>query len=285
MNKREDFLGAVMCDLLRVCIASCLVIALLIFIPTETQATTSALTANGGLWTSASGASVFGIGTEEIFWGDPIEEDMGEGGMSGYLYKPGPYPVDVPLDIHFKIGEFTHQNRQIFGSSITSANLRMILDLNIDGTAINGITLNSEFIHNESANTSPTCCDDTVQMVISEASAFDFTVDATQYRLELLGFMVTNEPTDSFITPEGVTGSADIVAIIRTLAPIVPIEPPPIVQSPEPETYLIMGGTLIFIIWRKHRRKRNASSSKLAFVKPSSDDPSPTFFLGRIWKR
>ncbi len=259
----------------------------------------NSVTSTNGKWTSVHGSSYFGVNTPQIYWGIPIDEDTGLNGMSSYLYEAITYPVGIPIGESFKIGEFTHINRSIYGNSISEANLQINLGLNIGDTAVNNITFNTRFIHEETSNNSGGggCCDDLVGLVLDETSKFEFTVDSVSYNLELLGFYINDTLVNSFITSENSEGVADFLAIITAKnLPQPPIDPPigppidppigppvdpPGVINPEPETYLILGGALLFILLKKGKKRCKNQKTRLAFL----ERQSPTFFLGRFWKR
>lgn len=261
------------------------------FLSAQYSEAADSLNYSGGKWTSTSGASAYGKNTSQIYWGTPIDDDEGINGMSSYLYEAVTYPVEVPVGESFKIGQFTHFNRRVYGNSISGANLQVDLSFTIGGSAINDITFNTQFQHTETNNGSSggNCCDDLVTLVLDETTSFEFTVDNIIYNLELLGFYFNDSIVTSFITPENSVGVADFLAILTTATipeppvqpPITPPIDPPEVINPEPETYLILGGALLFILLKRGKRKRKHQKTKLAFM----DKESPTFFLGRFWKQ
>jgi hypothetical protein len=250
-------------------------LSLIIYIPSHSEAVNQ-LTSTSGMWTGTQGSSsVIGVPSQRIYWGVPLDEDAGLNGMSSFEYTPTTYPVDIPLDVHFKIGTFTHYNRKIFGSSITKADLQINVNLTIGNTPVSTITLNNEITHNETSNSSSTP-GDIIDMITN--SNFEFTVNESDYRIDILGFTLNNELIDSFITQENQTTSSDIVAIVRSLSPVVPpitptpIIPPPVVHNPEPETYLILGGALLFILWRRGRNNRKQKKTKTDFIPKKDQD-------------
>lgn len=259
--------------------------ALICFSPYLSEASNT-LTSSDGNWTNATGGPVFGLGSSQIYWGIPVYEDAGINGLSSYLYKPTTTPLNVALGERFAIGQFTHYNRLIYGQSPTSTKLQLELSLNVGGTSIDDIIFDTTFNHSETGNSgSGGCCDDLVGINLGTNSAYEFTKNHIKYRLELLGFYINNSLVDSFVTPENSDGIADILAVLSAEnLPDKPIGPPinpPTVINPEPETYLILGGALLFILLKRNGKRRKNQKTKLAFV----EKESPTFFLGRFWKR
>ncbi|MEM8839519.1 MAG: choice-of-anchor K domain-containing protein, partial [Pseudomonadota bacterium] len=132
--------------------------ALLSFLPYQALAGPVTLNIDSvtGVWTSASGAAVGGLGTNQISWGTPLGASQ-----SSYVFDGVAPPTQGPFSAgdDFTLGTFTHNNFPITGSAITGATL----EVTIMGTAQNGssenfnLTSTFDFDHFETPNGANPC--------------------------------------------------------------------------------------------------------------------------------
>lgn len=187
-----------------------------------------------GEWTSATPASrVTGLGTNTIRWGTPHEN--GNGRKSGYRFDSAVPPVqELTEDTDSALGTFTHENFIINqNTSITSATLNLTFGLTVDGVA-QTITNSYNFTHWETINSANPCadggrvgsgvnvngCADRVQATLNNAVAETFTVNGTEYTIDITGFNIPDQngiPT--FWTTENRSNSAQLFAGLTEFTP------------------------------------------------------------------
>jgi hypothetical protein len=193
-------------------------------------------------WQNAVGGtniSFPGSGTPscEVRWGD----DAGSG-QSGLGFDGLAPQLGLALNTPFEIGSLLHFNAPIlFGTSSTSADLRINLDLSQGAESFNP-SFTFTFAINETLNTGPGCCDD----VITFPAAFpseNFTIGGELFTLQLLGFGGSpNTLSPNFISPEGLTNEAQLWARIVQVK-----------QVAEPASWLLLATGLLALAMRRRR--------------------------------
>lgn len=211
-----------------------------------------------GIWQNVlNGDNLTGVGTNEIRWGSTDTSTN-----SGYRFDGVAPPAQaVTIDTAFNLGTFTHFNFPIpSGSSIDGATLKTTVDLNINGTAVSGLTFSYNFLHNETPNVAGSCpagsvsiCDDIVKVENNIAQSSVFDIGGIDYTLKVLGFDIGGG-SDTFLTEEGKTNMAPLQGIITQA-----------VAVPEPSTYLILASCLIACYFLRRAKRvrvteRNGSS-------------------------
>lgn len=203
-----------------------------------------------GVWgpVTGGGGTLNGVGTNEIRWGNSTGF-----GQSGYRFDGAAPPIfAVDIDVPFTLGEFTHFNNPITGGSISEAQLNTTVDLTIDGNVFSGLSFVYNFLHDETPNSSPcqagsvSVCDDIVDAQNNSAISDIFNIDGVDYTLEVTGFQVDGMQFDQFMTQEKKTNVADLRGVITKAN----------VEVPEPSTYLMLGGFLMFGLLLKRKQLR-----------------------------
>jgi hypothetical protein len=181
-------------------------------------------------------------GNEELRWGTTADT------QSGYRFdSSAPPSFDVNTDMAFTLGDFIHFNFPInLGSAISSAQLDITTDLQIDGNSLLGGPYTFSFLHNETSNAcspQPGCANDLVSFS-NLAGSDTFMIDSDEYTLELLGFQQGGTTATSFSTLEGQENVAQLQVIFRTLTTATAV--------PEPGLIALFGlGLLAMGITRK----------------------------------
>lgn len=211
--------------------------------------------------TGGSGISYSGQGTDDaaIFWG------TGGGQKSGYRFESDLPFITVDTDTQMSgitsIGSFTHYNYPInSGSGINGVKLQLTMDVNVDGTLVQGVNFVYAFNHWETPNSSNPCangdphgsginnngCADNVSVNFLQESGF-FTINDIEYALDVRGFLVGDDPATSFWTRENATNIAELrgQVVLRSVAGAVP----------EPATWAMMIGGLGLVGASMRRRK------------------------------
>lgn len=216
------------------------------------------ITSIDGDWQNASPA-VSGVGTDTIRWGN----DAGFG-RSGYDFDATPTSFEIEADTGFVLGTFTHLNFPVTGNVLEAVELSVSFTIEGVATAITSVF---DFAHLETDNhlrsnwtpRSVGCangqmngtgvnvngCADRVTATHNEASTETFTIGATTYILEILGFQHENELMTDFWTVERQTNVSQLMAIFRTVdGP----EPPAV---PLPASGLLLLGGLAALFARR----------------------------------
>lgn len=188
-----------------------------------------------GQWSAASPASrVSGVGTNTIRWGTP-NTTSGNGQKSGYRFTSAvPPSQELTEGATSALGTFTHLNYIIdVGTSITAATLSLTFGLTIDGVS-QTITNSYNFSHLETPNADNPCangaanksgvnvngCADRVQATLNDAVAETFTINGTEYTIDITGFDIPDQngiPT--FWTVENRSNSAQLYAGLTQFTP------------------------------------------------------------------
>jgi len=201
---------------------------------------------SNGTWSNPTGtATVSGVGTSTISWGNPTTSD---GAQSSYNFSGNSNNINnASIDGSiFDLGMFTHNNYPIFNFNFTGADLDLSLDI-FDGVdLLASETFSFTFGHNETANSLPcdplgsTICPDVVSIPLAITSD-TVNIFGENYTLELLGFSSTGlgDVTTQFITEEGQSNSATLYGSLVKAS------------VPEPSSYLLLGIGLLGLAFRK----------------------------------
>lgn len=207
------------------------------------------LNSASGKWTNAKSdnttpSNFSGAGTNFIEWGNPVNS----GNQSGYRFTgSAPPAMSVALDTPFAIGTFTHYNFPITGRALTSVDLGINALLNINGT-LQPFSGTYSFLHNETPNFGPGCCNDIVSFENNVAQLGTFNIAGVAYTIGLLGFKTSPNGAlvQQFSTVENKQNDAVLYAQISK----------PSVFAPEPSTYLLFGTLIGAAAFLVHRRRK-----------------------------
>jgi len=205
--------------------------SVLILTGSAAGAATFTISSIAGAWDSAvltDASAATGLGTSTISWGDPVPG----AGQSGYDFTANSTPIidDNP----FVLGTFTHLNYPVYGPTLKTANLKVDVAGDIDGTAFNATTTYS-FLHEETPNVGPcayagtTVCPDKVTLTSSTEVDQLIVVGGVTYRLVIDGFDTGLGPLSYFITEEWQDNQALLKGRLEVVAAQVP---PPEVPLP-----------------------------------------------------
>lgn len=206
-----------------------------------------------------------GQGTDNaaIFWGS------GSGPQSGYRFESDIPMISVDMDTQMSgitsIGSFTHYNFPISsGSGISGVKLQLTMDVDVDGTVMQGVNFVYAFNHWETPNNANPCanggpnnqginnngCADNVAVNFLQESGF-FTIDNIEYALDIRGFLVGDNPATTFWTREDLTNTAQLrgQVVLRDVAGAVP----------EPATWALMIGGFALVGASLRRRQTMVS--------------------------
>lgn len=220
------------------------VLSLVLLMAGGLTANTVDVNSSKGLWTGWTGGQNVSIINGP--GGDPTMLQWGANtAFSSYVYDAVAPPeiVAVPTNTWFQLGTFTHNNFPIpSGTSITSAALQIILDMQVPSDGAGGgnnVTklFNYTFNHDETPNAAPcaypsdTACADKATITSAPGSQA-FLIGNTWYTLQL-GFGTSPQNViDNFVTQEGKANTASIYGKFTTEG---------VPQVPEPGSMLALG--------------------------------------------
>ena len=193
-------------------------------------------------------------------------------GQSGYDFETAATPLNIVLpptpSADFSLGDFTHHNNPITGTSLTSATLQIEAGVTVDGVDVGTRTFLFDFTHEETPNGADPCangepngsgvnvngCADIITVTTSTLSD-SFLVGGVEYTLSITGFQATSGPdagtiVSSFETVEEATNTAVILANAD------------LTEVPEPITLLMFGSGLLLLAGASELRRRRSSSNE-----------------------
>ena len=218
------------------------------------------------LWENAAPPAVAsfsgnGTGHPQARWGTPQGS-----GQSGYNFDaPATQPVTTTVppspSSDFVLGTFTHVNEPITGSSITSIQLAVTMDVHIDATDLGNRIFLFDFTHDETPNGDNPCayggangqgvningCADRVTVTVDTQTS-SFLIGTDTYTVNIEGFKISGVTQSQFLTTESALNSADLVANV-TLARDV-------ITTPEPGSLALLSTGLIAFGAIRRRRLR-----------------------------
>lgn len=159
---------------------------------------------------------------------------------SGYNFDPTDGSIvlnNVPPNTpSFIVGAFQHLNFPITGTSLTSIQLRVTGDIDIDGTTFLNQSYLFNLVHDETDNGANPCkyggangqgvningCADKVSITPVSGQQSTFKVGGIDYTLYLDGFSSGGgmaDPHPDYLTVENATNSANLVAHVAAVVP------------------------------------------------------------------
>jgi len=213
----------------------------------------------------ATGISSSGAGTDSpsLRWGTSTGY-----GKSGYDFEAAATPIDLVLpptpSPTFTLGEFTHLNYPITGTSLSEVTLQVSTDISIDGMSQGVKDFFFDFTHFETPNADNPCangapngsgvnawgCADLVTIGFNDLSETIMVGDSA-YTLTVQGFMTDDGFVEGFQTKEKMKNKAQIIAQLSLDTRSTPVS--------EPAGLALFGlGAVGFFIARRRRDMANA---------------------------
>ncbi|WP_374387243.1 THxN family PEP-CTERM protein [Sandaracinobacter sp.] len=210
-----------------------------------------------------------GTGNAKIRWGDVGHNDP----QSGYDFKaisiPGLTVLPPSGSAVANIAEFRHQNYPIgAGSGISGVTLTFNTDVKLDGAFLKNVSFVYNFSHTETPNSANPCafggannqgvnsngCADRVLVNFNSQSDF-FEIGGLKYALDVVGFLVGDDPATAFLTKEERSNKAYLQGKVVLYSDAVE-------GVPEPATWamLIMGFGLVGVAARRRNGQAMVAS-------------------------
>lgn len=184
-----------------------------------------------------------------VAWGIPHTQFSGQ---SAFVFKNAVTPFDVDTEVDsglFFLGDFTHRNNPVTGTSVSPESVGLSISVSIDGVAGSFgevFTLFLDETPNHATAEDPNCCDDFVTFGAGTTNSF-FTLGGSDYFIRLLGFSTDGGATllDTFASPERGFNTAGLWGQI--------VEGRPVVAVPAPSTLLLLGSALLAVVGLRRR--------------------------------
>ena len=195
----------------------------------------------------ASNTTIVNTGTTKTArWG------TGGAQQSGYDFTPQAGSISVSLPpsptLNFLLGTFDHRNFPInAGTSITSIDLHVLADIDVDGSSQGTRDFLFKFNHNETDNGANPCadggsngsgvnsngCADHVSFLSNNSFSSSFNVGGISYIMDIIGFSTDGGTTvtPGFWTAEAQQNPASLYAHVHEYIP----------DAPEPTTIALLG--------------------------------------------
>ena len=210
-----------------------------------------------------------GTGNAKIRWGDVGHNDP----QSAYDFKaisiPGLTVLPPSGSAVANIAEFRHQNYPIgAGSGISGVTLTFNTDVKLDGAFLKNVSFVYNFSHTETPKSANPCafggannqgvnsngCADRVLVNFNSQSDF-FEIGGLKYALDVVGFLVGDDPATAFLTKEEKSNKAYLQGKVVLYSDAVE-------GVPEPATWamLIMGFGLVGVAARRRNGQAMVAS-------------------------
>lgn len=224
-----------------------------------------------GTWSNPIGGSQISYidnGTDDssIRWGQSTGE-----GKSGYDFEaisiPGLTVLPPGGSDVANIALFRHVNRPITGNAISGVTLTFTTDVKLDGNYLDTVNFVYTFNHTETPNNAHPCafggangqgvnssgCADRVLVNFNSQSDY-FVIDGLKYALDVVGFLVGDDPATAFLTKEDRTNSAYLRGRVVLYSEAVD-------GVPEPATWAMMIMGFGLVGWASRRRAGQAMAA------------------------